>query len=128
MDNHISALNGADRPGYRALLAAVERGEVARIVAYGLSRLWRNRRERAEAIEMLRRQPLSVTLVKGSDLDLSSAAGRAVAGLLGEMDTMESEIKGERVARAALRRAESGRANGHVAYGWRRESTRDAQR
>jgi DNA invertase Pin-like site-specific DNA recombinase len=50
-----------------------------------------------------------VTLVKGADLDLSSAAGRAVAGLMGEFDTTESEIKAERVASAALQRAERSR-------------------
>ena len=108
------------------MLAAVERGEVTRVVAYGLSRLWRNRQERAAGIETLRRHRVSVGLVRGSDLDLTSAAGRGVAGLMGEFDTMESEVKGERVARAALQRAEQGRANGHVAYGWRRVRTRDA--
>jgi DNA invertase Pin-like site-specific DNA recombinase len=126
-DNDVSVLRpGAERPGYDALMAAVERGEVDVIVAYGLSRLWRNRRERAEAIEILRRHRVSVSLVKGSDLDLSSAAGRGIAGMMGEFDTMESELKGERVARAALQRAEQGRANGHVAFGWRRVRTRDA--
>lgn len=126
-DNDVAVLRaGAGRPGYERLLAAVGRGEVDRVVAYGLSRLVRNRRERAEMIEHLARHRVSVALVKGSDLDLTSAAGRAVAGLLGEMDTMESEVKAERVARAALQRAEQGRANGHAAYGWRRERTRNA--
>lgn len=126
-DNDVAVLRGdAHRPHYDAMLAAVQRGEVTRIVAYGLGRLWRNRRERAEAIDILKRQRVSVTLVKGSDLDMTSAAGRSYAGVLGEMDTMESELKAERVARAALQRAEQGRANGHVAYGWRRIRTRDA--
>ncbi|GAA1083645.1 recombinase family protein [Pseudonocardia alni] len=126
-DNDIAVLSGdAHRPGYAAMMAAVERGEVTRIVAYGLSRLWRNRRERAEAIETLRRHRVSVSLVKGSDLDLTSAAGRGVAGLMGEFDTMESELKAERVARAAQQRAEQGKASGHVLYGWRRERTRNA--
>jgi len=128
LDNDIAALRGnAIRPGYAAMMAAVERGQVTRVVAYGLSRLWRNRRERAEAIEVLRRHRVSVSLVKGSDLDMTSAAGRGVAGLMGEFDTMESEVKAERVARAALQRAEQGRANGHVAYGWHRERIRNAE-
>lgn len=126
-DNNVAVLKpGASRPGYAALLTAVRRGEVTRVVAYGLSRLVRNRRERAELIELLGQKRVSVALVKGSDLDLSSAAGRAVAGLLGEMDTMESEIKAERVARAALQRAEQGKASGHVAYGWHRVKVRNA--
>ncbi len=59
------------------------------------------RKERAEAIDTLSKARISVALVKGSDLDLTSAAGRMYAGVLGEFDTAESEIKAERVARAA---------------------------
>lgn len=108
VDNDISALRGAQRLGYAELLRSVERGEVDRIVAYGLSRLWRSRTERAEAIGVLSTARVGVALVKGSDSDLTSAAGRMYAGVLGEFDTAESEIKAERVARAAQQRAEEG--------------------
>ena len=54
VDNDLSALSGKRRPQYEALMVAVERDEVDRIVTYMQSRLWRNRRERAEAIELLR--------------------------------------------------------------------------
>lgn len=50
---------------------------------------------------MLSAARVGVALVKGSDLDLTSVAGRVYAGVLGECDTAESEIKAERVARAA---------------------------
>jgi site-specific DNA recombinase len=50
-----------------------------------------------------------------------------LAGLLGEFDTHESEVKGERVARAALARAQLGHANGAALYGWRREYDSDAR-
>src|SRR4051794_13673080 len=53
-DNDVAVLRpGAERPGYSQLLAAAERGEITRIVAYGLSRIWRNRSERAQAIDRL---------------------------------------------------------------------------
>lgn len=126
VDNDISALKGDYRPEYERLLADVRAGKVTHIVCYMLSRLWRNRRERAEAIELFARMRVSITATKGGEVDLTSAAGRAFAGLIGEFDTMESEIKSERVASAAEGRAEEGRANGHVAYGWRRERMRDA--
>jgi site-specific DNA recombinase len=55
MDNDIAVLKpGAHRSGYAAMLREVEVGRVTRVVAYGLSRLWRNRRERVEGIETLR--------------------------------------------------------------------------
>lgn len=126
-DNDISALKGTKhRKDYEAMLEAATRGEFEHIVSYGLSRLWRNRRERAHAIDVLSKARVGIALVKGSDIDLTSAAGRMYAGVLGEFDTAESEIKGERIARAAQQRAEEGRANGHVAYGWQRIYRRDA--
>lgn len=124
-DNDVSAYNGAARAGYRALMDDAAAGKFARIVCYHTSRLWRSRTERAEAIGQLAEARVSVVAVKGPDLDLASAYGRGMAGLLGEFDTMESEVKGERVARAALQRAQEGRAAGQVAYGWRRVYERD---
>jgi len=117
VDNDLSALSGKRRPQYEALMSAVDAGQVDRVVTYMQSRLWRNRRERADAIERLRQKRVSVVCIKGPELDLSTATGRMLAGLLGEFDTHESEVKGERVARAALARAEAGQANGAVLYG-----------
>jgi site-specific DNA recombinase len=125
VDNDLSALSGKRRPQYEALMAAVDAGEVDRVVAYQQSRLWRNRQQRAEAIERLRAKRVSVVFVKGPELDMATAMGRGMAGLLGEFDTMESEVKGERVARAAEARALAGQANGAALYGWRREYDND---
>lgn len=126
-DNDVSALKGQQRSGYKAMMASAQQGEIDWIVAYGLSRLWRNRRERADGIEALSQAQVGVALVKGSDIDLTDAAGRMYAGILGEFDTAESEIKAERVARAASQRAQEGRANGQCAYGWKRVYQRDEQ-
>src|SRR4051794_31109976 len=81
-DNDVSATKGAARDGYSRLLGMVERDELDRIVVWHTSRLWRNRRERAEGIEMLARHRVSVSAVKGPELDLSTAYGRGLAGLL----------------------------------------------
>jgi site-specific DNA recombinase len=124
-DNDISAYNGKVRAGYRDLMAGASRREFSRIVCYHTSRLWRSRPERAEAIGALAEAGVSVVAVKGPDLDLGSAYGRGLAGLMGEFDTLESEVKGERVARAALQRARDGRANGVCPYGWVRVYERD---
>jgi DNA invertase Pin-like site-specific DNA recombinase len=96
-DNNISAANGVYRPGYADLLAAMERGDGNVIIVYHLSRLWRNRRERAEGIETLKARRVSIVSVKGPDFDLSSAYGQAMADLLGAFDTMESSVKAERM-------------------------------
>ena len=85
-------------------MKAARRGEFDVIVVFQMSRLWGNRRERAKGIEVLRETGVSVAVCKGQDLDLSTAYGRGVAGMLGEFDTMESEVKGERVAGRSCRR------------------------
>lgn len=126
VDNDVSAYSGAQRPGYERLMADAEARYFERIVVYQTSRLWRSRVERAGAIGLLGRLHISVAAVQGPELDLATAGGRMIAGVLGEFDTMESEVKGERVARAALQRAQEGRANGRAPYGWRREYQTDA--
>jgi DNA invertase Pin-like site-specific DNA recombinase len=96
-DNDVKASNGKDDSAdYWRMMAAAARGEFDVIVVFQTSRLWRNRRERAEGIELLRRARVSVAAVKGVSFDLTTAQGRGQAGILGEVDTMETEIKAER--------------------------------
>lgn len=124
VDYDRGAAKGKPRERYRALMEAVERGEVRRVYVLHQSRLWRNRRERAEGIEILRRHRVTVVAAKGPRLDMSTAAGRSVAALLGEIDTMESELKGERLEVWHATRAERGQhAPGPAPYGWRLELT-----
>src|SRR5262245_26682088 len=47
-DNDISATYGTPRPGYTAMMEAAARGEFDVILVFHTSRLWRNRKERAE--------------------------------------------------------------------------------
>jgi site-specific DNA recombinase len=122
-DNDISALRGLHRPGYERVLTLVRAGAVDHVVVWQTSRLLRNRRERAEAIELFGRQRVGILAVKGQDLDLSNAYGRGMAGMLGEFDTMESEVKSERVMAASAERARDGRPNGALGYGWQKSGT-----
>lgn len=128
-DNDLSAHSGEERPGYDQMMAAaIELGPRAKaagkkvvILAYHPSRLWRRRVERAQAIEDLRRVGVFVAFESGGFYDLGKASQRSQLAQVGENDTAESEVKSERVARAARERAEEGRANGAVAFGWRRQ-------
>lgn len=119
-DNNISALKGKHRPGYSSLMRDAESGRFTRIVVFHTSRLWRNRRERADGIERLAKAHVSVSATRGQELDLSTAYGRSLAGIQGEMDSWESEVKSERVAARAKQRAEAGDPNGAVPFGWTR--------
>ncbi|MCT9078772.1 recombinase family protein [Streptomyces fulvoviolaceus] len=124
-DNDLSAHSGEERPGYDQLMAAAltaarQPGVRVIVAAYHPSRLWRRRVERAQAIEDLRQVKAFVAFESGGYFNMNKASDRSQLANLGESDTAESEVKSERVARAALERAEEGRANGVVAYGWRR--------
>ncbi len=120
-DNDISALTGKHRPGYERIMAAAKRGEIDVILVFQTSRFWRNRRERAEGIEILRKAGVSLIATKGPSLDMSTAYGRAMAGLLGEFDTMESEVKAERQQLANREAAEAGKARKGMPrpFGWK---------
>ena len=119
-DNDISALTGKYRPGYQRIMAAAARGEIDVILVFQTSRFWRNRAERAEGIEILRKAGVSLIATKGPSLDMSNAYGRMMAGLLGEFDTAESEIKSERQQLANRQDAEAGRARKGTPrpFGW----------
>lgn len=119
-DNDISALTGKHRPGYERIMAAAARGELDVILVFQTSRFWRNRRERAEGIEILRKAGVSLIATKGPSLDMSTAYGRAMAGLLGEFDTMESEVKSERQQLANREAAVAGKTRRGMPrpFGW----------
>jgi len=119
-DNDISALTGKHRPGYERIMAAAARGEIDVILVFQTSRFWRNRRERAEGIEILRKAGVSLIATKGPSLDMSNAYGRMMAGLLGEFDTAESEIKSERQQLANREAAAAGKARKATPrpFGW----------
>ncbi|WP_432128415.1 recombinase family protein [Streptomyces sp. bgisy082] len=126
IENDVSAHSGEERPEYDRLMAdAIEaaRDPSVRVIIAGYhpSRVWRRPVERAQAIEDLRHAKCWVAFESGGLFNMSKASDRSQLRSLGEFDTAESEVKSERVARAALERAQEGRANGAVAYGWRRQ-------
>ncbi|HEU5390171.1 MAG TPA: recombinase family protein, partial [Streptosporangiaceae bacterium] len=122
-DNDISAYSGKIRPDYLRLLEAIRRGVVSTVIVFHTSRLWRNRRERAEGIEIMKAHAVNVIAVRGPSLDMSTAYGRGMAGLLGEFDTMESEVKSERQQHANAHRAAEGKRwrSSQRPFGWSEE-------
>jgi site-specific DNA recombinase len=124
-DNDISAHNGATRPGYERLMAEAGNLGFEQVVIWQLSRIWRRRVERAQAIDRLGRLQVGIACVRGPSLDLTTAYGRGLAEILGAFDSMESEVKSERITREAQQRAERGLASSFPLYGWRRLKTLD---
>lgn len=111
-DNDVSAAGGKKRPGFDAMLRAIRAGTVDVVVAWSLDRLTRNRRDQLRLIETCQRSGVNLALVRGSDVDLSSAVGRGVADILSATARMEIEQKSERQVRANLQAAQQGRMVG----------------
>lgn len=123
VDNDASATKGGGRPDYERLMADVVAGTVKRIVVFHLSRFWRNRKERAEGIEILRKHRVVLVCVEGPTIDCTTAYGRGMAAMLGEVDTLEVDLKGERQSLANEQRAEAGlpHAGAHRPFGYERD-------
>lgn len=118
-DNDISAAGKVKRPGFDRLLCAVRDGHIDVVVAWSLDRLTRNRRDQLRLIEVCQQKQVNLALVRGADVDLSSAVGRAVADILSATARMEIEQKSERQVRAIRQAAEKGRmVGGRRAFGY----------
>jgi site-specific DNA recombinase len=120
-ENDISASKGLMRPGYERVWHLVRNGAVDHVVAWQSSRLMRSRKDRAEVINSFGLYGVDVIAVKGPSLDLRSAYGRGMADMMTAFDSMEGEVKAERVSAAIADLARRGKAWGYVPFGWDRE-------
>jgi DNA invertase Pin-like site-specific DNA recombinase len=124
IDNDTSAYKRRD--AYERMMADALGGKVDRIVVWHTSRLWRNRSERGAAIDRLGAKGIVISPIRGSELDLGTAQGRMMAGVVGEFDSNEVEVKVERQKRANVQKAQEGRRHAWAPYGWRREYETDS--
>ncbi|CAI7977502.1 site-specific DNA recombinase [Frankia sp. Hr75.2] len=121
VDNDISATKGKQgkrRPQYQRMMSVVRADDAEVIVTYMTGRLWRNRIERATEMQECADHRIRIVATNGQDLDLSTSAGRVVAGLLGELDTYEVEVNSERSRDEATQRAKLGLPPGGRCYGY----------
>jgi DNA invertase Pin-like site-specific DNA recombinase len=109
VENDTSAAGKKIRPGFERLLQAVEEGTAQVVIAWALDRLTRNRRDTLRLIEACQKQNATIALVRGSDLDMSTPAGRLTADLLAAVARSEIETKSDRQKRAHQQAAEQGR-------------------
>lgn len=120
-DNDISAYSGKPRPGYRQLLADIRADRLDAVIAWHADRLHRSPVELEDWIEACERHGVATITVRAGELDLSTAAGRMVARMLGAAARHESELKSERIRRVRAQEAQAGRAHGRLGYGYRRD-------
>ncbi|MEJ7796494.1 MAG: recombinase family protein [Nocardioides sp.] len=117
-DNDVSAFSGKVRPGYRELLEFIRAEQADVVLAWHVDRLHRSPVELEEYIGVSDATSTITVTVRAGDLDLSTAAGRMVARMLGAAARHESEQKSERIRRKRRQEAESGQAHGPLGYGY----------
>lgn len=120
VDNDISAMNGARRPGFEQVWELVRGGRVDHVLVWQTSRLMRSRSDRAQVIAEFGEHRVDIIAAKGPSLDLRTAYGRGTADLMTAFDSLESEVKAERVAAAIGDLARRGKSWGFCPYGWDR--------
>jgi len=108
-DNDISAAGKRVRPGFIALMEALEAGQVQAVVAQRWDRLSRNRRDDLRLLEACEKHGVLLAFSRGGDLDLSTPMGSMFADMLASQARNEIKIKGDRQRLAQLQRAEKGR-------------------
>ncbi len=119
VDNDISAAGRKKRPGFEQMLRDIEAGLIDVVVALSLDRLSRNRREQLRLVETCQEHRVLIALVRGSDIDLSTAIGRAVADMMAVPARLEIEQKSERHIDQIAQAARKGRmVGGRRAFGY----------
>ncbi len=119
VDNDTSASGRKVRPGFEAVLTALDRGEAGAVIAWDMTRLTRNRRDTLRLLEIGERRSAVIAFVRGSDLDLSTPAGRLSADILAGVARHEIDQKSDRQKRAIQQAAESGkRVGGRRPFGY----------
>jgi site-specific DNA recombinase len=125
VDNSISAFNGKPRPQYLAMLEAARAGEVKRIVAWNIDRLYRQPRELEDLIDLADEGRVSLVTITG-DYDLGTENGIMMARLMVSVANQESRGKSRRVKRQKLAARENGSGNtGPRPFGWAALPKRD---
>lgn len=119
VDNDVSAYRKKARPGYSALLAAMEAGEGDAVLAWHTDRLHRSPKELERYIEVCEPRGIATHTVRTGGLDLATPSGRMVARQLGAVARYESEQTAGRTKAGKDDAASRGEfQGGQRLYGW----------
>ncbi|XZE17423.1 recombinase family protein [Pirellulaceae bacterium SH449] len=108
-----------DRPQLSQLIAAIEMGEVRRLVVYSLDRLTRRMAHFQHLLNLFERHSVSLAVVNDSSFN-DSATGRLMANIIAAANEFQLDLTKERMAdmRAAYKR-DGKRVAGRVPFGYR---------
>jgi DNA invertase Pin-like site-specific DNA recombinase len=116
-----------DRPGWNKLQAAIERGEVRRVVVWRLDRLGRTAAGLTKLFVDLQERKVGLISLKDG-IDLSTPAGRMLANVLASIAQFETEVRGERVRAGQDAARAAGKSIGGRKAGTRVRLTEEKER
>lgn len=120
VDNDVSATSGV-RPAFTELLKQIRAGRVSDIVVWHTDRLYRRLRDLVEIVDLAEHHHIKIHTVRSGEFDLSTPAGRMIAGMLGHVARYEIEQKSARQVAANLQYAKAGVWQFSIRpYGYRR--------
>ncbi|MGP5929107.1 recombinase family protein [Corynebacterium glyciniphilum] len=125
VDNSVSAMSTAKRPGYAAMLKAIKAEQFDKVVVWDADRLHRRNVELEPYIDVTERVGVDTHVVTAGHYDLSTVSGRMTARIIGAVAQQESEHKAERIRAAQFQARQSGkpRTDGRRALGYRFEGS-----
>lgn len=112
VDDDVSATSGRRRPGWERTLALLEGGRAHALVAYSSSRCYRLPRDLEPLLDLAKSKGIQIATVASGDVDLATADGRMLAGILVSVDRGEAERISERIRRKLLELARNGADKG----------------
>lgn len=107
-DNDISATTGKVRPDFEKLLDLIKRDLVDTVIVWHTDRLYRNLRTLVRITDLTEKHPVKIITVKAGELNLNTATGRMLAGILGSVSSQEGEHRRDRQISAFRAYAEAG--------------------
>jgi site-specific DNA recombinase len=108
VDNSVSATKKRARPEYERLIGDVRAGKIDVVVVWKLDRLTRRPIEIEDWIDLNESHGVNVTTTDG-DMDLSTATGQTIAGILAQIARGEMRMKSDRQKAAHVQRAAAGK-------------------
>lgn len=117
-ENDTSAAGKVERPQFDRLVQMIRGREVDAVIAWSLDRLTRNRRDTVTLVEAGQAADATIALVRGSDMDMSTPAGRLAADILASVARHEIEQKSDRQKRANRQAANAGKPPQRRAFGY----------
>ena len=111
-----------DRPGWNKVQAAIDAGQINRLVVWRLDRLGRTASGLCKLFENLQEKKVRLVSLMDS-IDLGTASGRLIANVLASMAAYETELRGERVRAGQQAARDAGKKWGGSKRGSRRKVT-----